>query len=89
MLSFKPCRGILLIQLLKRSKIDYARTKVNRVPNTVKPQDFLVKILILKYISSFDQGFIMIHHGLLIIHQEPKVAKLGFCRKSQLNFDQA
>ena len=31
----------------------------------------------------------MIHKGLLKIHQEPKVAKLGFCRKSQLNFDQA
>ena len=50
---------------------------------------FFVNILILKYISSFDQGLIMIHQGLLIIHQDSKVAKLGFCRKSQLNFDQA
>ena len=32
---------------------------------------------------------IMIHQGLLKIHQDSKVAKLGFCRKSQLNFDQA
>ena len=38
---------------------------------------------------SFDQGLIMIHQGLLKIHQDSKVAKLGFCRKSQLNFDQA
>ena len=35
------------------------------------------------------QGLIMIPQGLLTIHQNPKVAKLGFCRKSQLNFDQA
>ena len=27
----------------------------------------------------------MIHQGLLTIHQKPKVAKLGFCRKSQLS----
>ena len=50
---------------------------------------FLVNILILKYYSSFDQGLIMIHQGFLTIHQNPKVAKLGFYRKSQLNFDQA
>ena len=58
-------------------------------PTYSKTSIFLVNILNLKYISSFDQGLIMIHQGLLIIHQEPKVAKLGFCRKSQLNFDQA
>ena len=43
----------------------------------------------LKYYSSFDQGLIMTPQGLLIIHQNPNVPKLGFCRKSQLNFDQA
>ena len=52
-----------------------------------KTSRFLANILILKYISSFDQGLIMIHQGLLIIHQDSKVAKLGFCRKSQLNFE--
>ena len=45
--------------------------------------------LILKPQTSFDQGLIMIYQGFLTIHQEPKVAKLRFCRKSQLNFDQA
>ena len=45
--------------------------------------------LIFKPQSSFDQVLIMIHQGLLKIHQDSKVAKLGFCRKSQLNFDQA
>ena len=88
MSSFKPCRGSLLSQLLKGLKIDYARAKVNCVPNTVKPQDFFVNILILKDNSSFDQGLIMIHQGFLKIHQDSKVAKLGFCRKSQLNFEQ-
>ena len=29
----------------------------------------------------------MIHQGFLKIHQDSKVAKLGFCKKSQLNFD--
>ena len=38
---------------------------------------------------SFYQGLIMIHQGLLKIHQDSKDAKLGFYRKSQLNFDQA
>ena len=89
MSSFKPCRGSLLSQLLKGPKIDSARAKVNCGPNTVKLQDFFVNILILKNISSFDQGLIMIHQELLTIHQDSKVAKLGFCRKSQLNFDQA
>ena len=89
MSSFKPYRGSLLSQLLKGPKIDCARAKVNYDPNTVKLQDFFVNIPILKDISSFDQGLIMIHQGLLTIHQDSKVAKLGFCRKSQLNFDQA
>ena len=89
MSSFKPCRGSLLSQLLKGPKIDYAREKVNCDRQTDKLQDFFVNILILKYIPSFAQGLIMIHQGLLKIHQDSKVAKLGFCRKSQLNFDQA
>ena len=72
----------------KAQKIDCARAKVNCVPHTVKLHDF-GQILILKYYSSFDQELIMIPQGLLTIHQNPKVAKLGFCRKSQLNFDQA
>ena len=40
-----------------------------------------VNILILKDISSFDQGLIMIHQGFLKIHQDSKVAKLGFVGK--------
>ena len=43
----------------------------------------------LKLLSSFDQGLIMIPQGMLQIHQNPKVAKLGFLSKSQPNFDQA
>ena len=89
MSNFKPCRGSLLSQLLKGPKIDCARAKVNYNLNTVKIQDFFVKIIILKDISSFYQVLIMIHQGLLKIHQDSKVAKLGFYRKSQLNFDQA
>ena len=50
---------------------------------------FLVNINILKWLSSLDQGFIIIPQGMLQIHQNPKVAKLGFLNKSQPNFDQA
>ena len=89
MSNFKPCRGSLLSQLLKGPKIDCARAKVNCDLQTVKPQDVFVNIIILKDISSFDQWLIMIHQGFLKIHQDSKVAKLGFCRKNQFNFDQA
>ena len=89
MSSFKPCRGSLLSQLLKGLKINCARGKSQMWPTYSQTSRFLVKILLLKYISSFYQGLIMIHQGLLTIHQDSKVAKLGFCRKSQLNFDQA
>ena len=58
-------------------------------PTNSQTSRFFANILILKGISSFDQGLIMIHQWLLQIHQDSKVAKLGFCRKSQLNFDQA
>ena len=82
MSSCKPCRENLFSQLLKGLKIDCASAKLNSGPHTGKLQDFLVNILILKYYSSFDQGLTMIPQGFLTIHQTPKVAKLGFCRKS-------
>ena len=66
MTNFKPCRRSLVSQLLKRSKIDCARAKVNCDLQIVKPQDFFAKILIFKDNSSFYQGLIMIHQGLLI-----------------------
>ena len=61
--------------MLTGPTIDCGRAKVNYDLHTVKIQDVLVNILILKYISSFDQGLIMIHQGLLIILQDPKVTK--------------
>ena len=67
------------IVLGQKSTVTYGQSNLN----------FFVNILILKDNSSFDQGLNMIHQGLLKIHQDSKVAKLGFCRKSQLNFDQA
>ena len=50
---------------------------------------FFVNILIFKDNSSFDQGLTIIPQGMLQIHQNSKVAKLGFLSKSQPNFDQA
>ena len=78
-----------LVNCSKGLKIDYARAKVNCGPTNSQTSIFLVNILIFKYYSLFYQGLIMIHQGLLITHKEPKVAKLGFYKKSQLNFDQA
>ena len=69
MSNFMLCRGSLLSQLLEGPKIDYAREKVNCDLQIVKLQDFFVNILILKDISSFDQGLIMIHQGLLKIQK--------------------
>ena len=89
-----PCQISSLVEEVwsvncsRSPKCDCARAKVNCDLKIVKPQGFFVNILIFKYNSSFDQGLVMIHQGLLKIHQDSKVAKLGFCRKSQLNFDQ-
>ena len=87
--SFKPCIISLLSQLLKRPKNRLCKGKSPLCPKYSQTSRFFVNIIILKYNSSFYQGLSMIHQGLLKIHQDSKVAKLGFCRKSQLNFDQA
>ena len=74
-----------MAQKVQKSTVLGQKSTVTYIPSNFK---IFVNILIFRDISSFDQGLIMIHQGLLKIHQDSKVAKLGFCRKSQLNFDQ-
>ena len=75
-----------IAQKVQKSTVLGQKSNVTQIRANFK---IFINILILKDISSFYQGLIMIHQGLLKIHQDSKVAKLGFCRKSQLKFDQA
>ena len=87
--KFQAMQGKFAQSIAQRPKNRLCQGKRQLWPICSQTSRFLVKINILKLLSSFDQGFIIISQGMPHIHQNPKVAKLGFLRKSQPNFDEA